>query len=195
MKLTTKKKRIIALLVMMVALFVLALLVSSTSAYRSKRANEKLNNVDTYKMESYSEVNSAKVMKALASGKSKKLAKLMVNAEGADALMEFADWKKADFENAVSLGSGSLMKEPDENGKMEVDERFFVDVDGQKYVLFIESSTSRWGRKNDGVSAIGATTYDHFDDMDYEWNGEPDDESVLAGALMWNSGADENEEE
>lgn len=194
MKFTTDKKRIAALLVMMVALFVIALLISSLVTYKSKRANEKLDNVDTYKMESYSETNSAKVMKALASGKSKKLSKLMVSSEGADELMDFADWKNADFKNAVSLGSGSLMKAPDKNGKMEVDERFFVDVDGQKYVLFIESSTSRWGRKNDGVSAIAATTYDHFDEMDYEWNGEPDDESVLAGNLIWNSGSDKDEE-
>ena len=195
MKQTAKKKRITALIVLMAVLFVLALAISSIATYKSKRANEKLGSVDVYEMQDYSAENSAKVMKALASGKAGDLAKIMVSSEGADALVEFADWKNADFENAVSLGSGSLMQGPDDKGKMEVDERFFVDIDGKKYVLFIETATSRWGRQNDGVSAVGATTYEHFDDMDYEWNGEPDDESVLAGSLMWNAGSDKKKNE
>jgi hypothetical protein len=107
--------------------------------------------------------------------------------------MEFADWKKADFENAVSMGAGSLTTAPDENGKMDISERFFVDIGDTRYLLFVETSTSRWGRANDGVSAVAVTTLEHFDELDWDWNGEPDDSSVLAGKLLWNAGKGDEE--
>ena len=100
--------------------------------------------------------------------------------------MEFADWSKADFKNAESLGAGSLTAAPDESGRMDVSERFFVEAGDKKYVLFIETLTSRWGRKNEGVTAVGVTTYKHFDDTGFAWNGKKDDSSALAGELWWN---------
>lgn len=178
-------KRIAALAVLAVVLVLVTAAISSHSAYKAERENEKLEDVDIYTMHEFSEQNSAAVMKALASGDSRKLADKMIDPEGAEAVAEFADWKKADFDNAVSLGSGSLEEAPDDKGSQEVSERFFVDVEGTRYVFFIETSTSRWGRNNDGVSAVAVTTFDHFDDLDWNWNGEPDDNSVLAGTLLW----------
>ena len=144
------KQRIIALAVMMVILLLLATAISAHNTYKTKRQNEK-----------YSETNSAAVMKALASGDSKKLESLLIDPEGAAALMEYADWKNADFDKAVSMGSGSLSDGPDKQGMMDISERFFVDIGDVRYLLFIESSTSRWGRENDGVSAVAATTLEH----------------------------------
>jgi hypothetical protein len=144
-------------------------------------------------MSEFSASNSERVMKALASGNSKKLEKQMIDSEGAAAVMEFADWKNADFEKAISMGAGSLTTAPDENGKMDISERFFVDIGDTRYLLFVETSTSRWGRANDGVSAVAVTTLEHFDELDWDWNGEPDDSSVLAGKLLWNAGKGDEE--
>ena len=180
------KQRIIALVILALVLVLVTTAISTYSTYKTKRANEKLKTVDVYNMHEFSEANSDLVMKALASGNSDKLAKKMTDPEGTAAVMEYADWKKADFDNAVSMGSGSLTDGPDENGNMDISERFFVDIDDVRYVLFIETSTSRWGRINDGVSAVAVTTLEHFDELDWNWNGEPDEESVLAGELWWN---------
>jgi hypothetical protein len=186
------KLRIIVLVAIMLVLLVVTTLISSNHAYKTRRANEKLKSVDMYRVHEYSEENSDIVMKALASGNSEKLAKAMIDSEGAAAVMDFADWKKADFENAVSLGSGSLDEGgADDNGLMEVSERFFVDIGDQRYVLFVETATSRWGRSNDGISAVAVTTFEHFDDLDWNWNGEPDDNSVLAGKLLWDAGQED----
>ena len=70
---------------------------------------------------------------------------------------------------------------------MDVSERIFVDIDGTRYVLFVETLTSRWGRDNEGISAIAATSFEHFDALDYAWSGEADDQSALAGSLFWTS--------
>ena len=180
-------QRLLVLAVLAAVVFAAATAISSHNTYKAKRQSEKLDTVDVYAMHEYSEQNSAAVMKALASGDSGKLTDKLIYPEGAAAVMEFADWKKADFDNAVSMGSGSLDAAPNENGDMEISERFFVDIEGTKYVLFIETATSRWGRNNDGVSAVGVTSYKHFDELDWNWNGESDDSSVLAGKLLWNA--------
>ena len=122
------------------------------------------------------------VMKALKAGSADKLGALMINPKGAEDVAGFADWTKADFAEAVSLGAGSLSAAPDKKGMMEIGERFIVSVGEQKYVLYIETLTSRHGMNNDGVSAVGVTTYEHFDELGYGWNGEKDDSSALAGA-------------
>ena len=109
----------------------------------------------------------------------------MISSDGIESVVNFADWKQADFDNAVSMGSGSLSGEPDADGRLDESERFFVYVGSNRYVFFIETQTSEYGRKNDGISAIGVTTFSHFDATDYAWNGEKDDQSVLAGQLFW----------
>ena len=185
MKKSIVLRRIIVLAIAAALLFMAAFFVSSNSAYKNRRENEKLDSIDIYEMHAFSEENSKAVMKALASGNADKLAKLMISTEGAESVMDFADWKKADFDDAVSMGSGSLGKGTDENGVTDISERFFVDIDGQRYLLFVETQTSRWGRINDGVSAVAVTTMEHFDELDWMWNGEPDDYSALAGELLW----------
>ncbi len=187
---TKNKKRNIRLLLF--ALLILAVLFaalffsSRSSAYKQRLAEEKLTTVDFYSMQNYCGKNAAAVMDALKTGNTKKLETLMIDPSGAEALMSFAEWKNADFEGATSMGAGSLTPEPDENGRMDISERFIVNVGEVKYVLFVETLTSRWGMNNDGVSAVSATTFGHFDGTDYAWNGEADDQSVVAGSLWWN---------
>ena len=182
------KKRIIALVIFAAILLLLTMAIVAHSTYKAKRQNEHLKNIDFYKMSEFSEKNSELVMKALASGDSKKLEKLMIDSEGAAAVMEFTDWKSADFDKVVSMGAGSLTEAPDENGNMDISERFLVDIGDTRYLLFVETSTSRWGRSNDGVSAVAVTTLEHFDELGWNWSGEPDEHSVLAGKLLWNAG-------
>lgn len=179
-------KILICSLLILALIFALTAMISSKKAYEEKRASEQLTELDFNSMQAFSTENASAVMDALKSGNKDKLGKLMSNTGGIDEVMNFAKWSKADFKNAVSLGAGSLTAAPDGAGKMDINERFFVDIGDTKYVLFIETLTSRWGRDNDGVSAIGVTTYAHFDEKGYDWNGEPDDQSVLAGELWWN---------
>lgn len=185
-----KKKRsnriLTAALIVLALIFVLVAVRASKATYDRKVAEEKLTEVDFYSMQSFCGENAKAVMDALKSGSKDKLASLMPGASGVEDVMEFADWSKADFKKAESMGAGSLTASPDESGKMDISERFFVEVGDKKYVLFIETLTSRWGRKNEGVSAVGVTTYEHFDDTGFAWNGEADDHSALAGELWWN---------
>ena len=181
--------RLILVLLILVLIFVETAIVTASRVKEKRiaadrKGPETIAGLDIAKMNKYSGTNSAKVFIALKSGSSSKLGKLMIDPSGADDVMSFADWTDADFENAVSMGSGSLSPSPDAEGRMDVGERFFVDAGDSRYVFYIETLTSDYGRKNDGVSAVGVTSYEHFDATDYEWNGEADDESALAGALF-----------
>ena len=120
-------------------------------------------------------------MKAMKSGSAEKLGAEMIDPKGAETVMSFADWTKADFDNAVSMGAGSLSETPDKNGMMDISERFIVTVGEQKYVLYIETLTSRHGMNNEGVKVVAATTYEHFDQSGYVWSGDADDSSAVAG--------------
>lgn len=178
--------KIIVFLALVIALFVGVTIYDADKTYSERKANETITTVDTYSMNNYCRENAEAVMQALKKGKKADLETLMISSKGIKNVMRYADWSKADFKNAVSMGSGSLTKEPDEHGCMDVSERFFVKVGDTKYVFFIETRTSRLGRDNDGVSAIGVTTFSHFDATDYAWNGENDSSSALAGSLFWN---------
>ena len=176
---------IIALL-FLALIFVLAVILGSESAYEKRRATEQLTELDFNSMQAFSTENTAVVMDALKSGSKGKLEDLMPDTGGLDGVMNFAKWNKADFKKAVSMGAGSLTAAPDGSGKMDINERFFVDIGDTRYVIFVETLTSRWGRENEGISAIGVTTYDHFSELEYNWNGEADEKSALAGELWWN---------
>lgn len=177
--------KIIVFVALVIALFVGVTVKTATKTYNERVAAESFDTLDTYKMQEYCHENAEAVMDALKSGKTDNLEALMVKAKGAGEVMEFAKWKDADFKNAISMGSGSLTVKPDKKGRMDVSERFFVNIGKKKYMIFIETQTSRWGRTNDGVSAVGVTTFAHFDATDYAWNGEDDGESALAGKLLW----------
>lgn len=177
--------KIIIFVALVLVLFVGVTVKTANRTYDERVASESFDTLDTYKMQEYCHDNCEAVMDALKSGKVAKLEDLLVKDKGAQSVMDFADWSNADFKHAVSMGSGSLTVKPNKKGRMDVSERFFVDVGSKKYMLFIETQTSRWGRTNDGVSAVGVTTFAHFDATDYAWNGEDDGESALAGKLLW----------
>jgi hypothetical protein len=177
-----KSNQILLIMVLLLALvFLIVTIVTAKNTYNKKVAEEKITEPDFYSMAKYSEENSKAVMKALKSGNAEKLGNLMIDPKGAEDVAGFAVWKDADLDNAVSLGAGSLSSAPDKNGRMDISERIFVPVGEQKYVLYIETLTSRHGMVNEGISAIGVTTYEHFDALGYGWNGEKDDESAVAG--------------
>ena len=186
MKKTINGLKIIVFVVLVAAVLIGMISHTASKIYQERKANEKLTTVDTYAMNNYCKENADAVMNALKKGDKSALEKLMIKSNGIDEVIKFADWSKADFENAVSMGSGSLTKTPNKNGRQDVSERFFVKAGDTKYVFFIETRTSRLGRDNDGVSAIGVTTFSHFDATDYAWNGENDGYSALAGNLFWN---------
>ena len=179
---------------LIIFIILLALIFACTAALTARRtissgraeAKKEITTLDKYSMSEYSTKNTEAVFSALKAGDEAALKKLLIDANGAEDVMKFADWPSADFEKAVSMGSGSLTAEPDKKGRMDESERFFVDIGDSRYVFFIETLTEDYGRVNKGVSAIGVTTYSHFNATDYEWNGEKDDESVLAGELFWN---------
>ena len=179
-------KILICALIILALIFALAAVIGSRTAYDKKLASEQLTELDFNSMQAFSAENSKAVMDALKSGSKGKLEDLLPNTGGIDELMSFAEWKKADFKKAVSMGAGSLTAAPDGSGKMDVSEMFLVDIGDTKYVLFIETLTSRLGRNNEGVTAVGATTYEHFEAAERNWAGEPDEQSVLAGKLWWN---------
>lgn len=185
------KKGTRTLLIFITALAVIFVAVTVWTAsgrFKELKAGEQFSEVDYYSMQSYCDENAAAVMSALKSGNSEKLSTLIMgesNEEGAKAVTDFADWKKADFDNITGMGAGSLSPAPDAEGRMDISERFFVDAGGQKYVLLVETVTSRWGRTNDGISAVCVTTYDHFNELDYSWNGKADGMTVSCGALFW----------
>ena len=177
-----KSNQILLVLALTMALaFVVVMIITARSTYNKKVAEEKITEPDFYAMTEFSKENSDAVLKALKSGSAEKLGNLMIDPKGAENVIGFAGWGDADLENAVSMGAGSFSDAPDEKGMMDISERFIVPVGEQKYVLYIETLTSRHGMKNEGVKVVGATTYEHFDQLDYAWNGEQDDSSAVAG--------------
>ena len=173
-------------LLLMAVLFVCVFAVMEVRTFRGRIAAESFDTTDFYSMQRFSSENSDKVLSALGSGNMKKLTGLLDDAEGAEEVMRFADWRKADFDKAVSYGAGSLSTAADSGGRIDIGEKYVVQAGETKYVIYIETLTSRWGRRNEGVSAVGVTTYSHYKDLDGNWSGEKDDESALAGTLFWN---------
>lgn len=181
--------KILIFVALVIALFLGVTTYTARKTYNERRANEHFTEVDRYSMDEFCLTNTQAVMEALQSGESSNLEKLMAEGmeggDDADKLIAFANWEKADFEKAVSMGSGSLMAAPDKNGRMDVSERSIIKIGKKEYILFVETLTSRWGRTNDGISSIGITTFENFDALDYAWCGEKDKHSVLMGTLFW----------
>ena len=181
----SKKKRstiiLLAALIIMLLVFAAVTVGIAKSTYKRNVAEEKITEPDFYSMSEFSEKNSESVMKALKDGDAEKLKTLINDSTGVEELLDFADWADADLENVTSMGAGSLSAAPDKKGRMDISERFFVNVGDHRYVLYIETLTSRHGMVNEGVSLVGATTYEHFDELDYNWNGDKDDSSAAAG--------------
>ena len=183
MKSKKKKSTIILLAALIIMVFVFAAVTFSVakSTYKRNVAEEKITEPDFYSMAEFSAKNSENVMKALKAGDAEKLKTLMKDSTGVEELLDFTDWADADIENVTSMGAGSLSAAPDKKGRMDISERFFVNVGDHRYVLYIETLTSRHGMVNEGVSLVGATTYEHFDELGYDWNGDKDNSSAAAG--------------
>lgn len=185
MKKAINGAKIIVFIAVVAAIFIGVTVLSAHKTYSDRREAEHFTEVDSYSMFEYCEKNVDLVLDALQTGRVELFDKICIDPTGAEDLLAFANWSEADMAEAVSMGEGSLMAKPDKDGCMDVSERAFVKIGKKKYVLFIETRTSRWGRTNDGVSAIAATTFEHFDATDYAWAGEKDGESVLVGELFW----------
>ena len=182
-------------LLLMAVLFVCVFAAMEVRTYRAQIAGESFDSTDFYSMQGFASKNSEKVLSALSSGNMKKLSKLIGDAEGAEEVMRFADWRKADLDKAVSYGAGCLSTSADSRGRTEIAEKYVVQANETKYVIYIETLTSRWGRKNEGVSAVGVTTYSHYKELDGNWNGDKDEESALAGTLFRDSEEQSKEKE
>lgn len=186
MKRGKRKTGLLIYAILVLALFTALCAFTAKKTFSDLKANESFEEVDYFSMQKYSDRNSKLVFSALKSGKTDKLKKKMISSDGLDEVLAFTDWSQADYDNTVGLGAGSLSAKPDSDGRIDMSERFFIDVGDTKYVLFVESVSSRWGRTDEGISAVAVTTYSHFeDDLDWNWCGEKDDRSALTGKLFW----------
>jgi len=180
-----KKKKstqiLIVMFLLMALVFTIVAIRTAKGTYSKKVAEENITEPDFYAMAGFSADNSKAVMKALKSGSAEKLGALLIDPTGAEDVVGFTDWSNADMDNAVSLGAGSFSSAPDKKGRMDISERFIITAGDERYVLYVETFTSRHGMTNEGVSAVGVTTYEHFDALDYDWNGDKDDDSAVAG--------------
>lgn len=150
-------------------------------AYQKRVSEEHFTEVDTYKLSVYSEENAEAVLKALKSGDKEALEKLFTESVDAAALMKYADWSTINDKKTKTLGGGSYMFEPDKSGRMDFGETFWVTTSKGTYVLYIQTVCSRFGKANDGVSAVAATTWEHYDSIDWLWKWQTDKNEVLAG--------------
>ena len=180
-------------LLLLAVLFVCSFAFSAFRTFEKRLKSESFDQVDFYSMSGFSAENSEKVIKALESGNLKKLIKLVGDEAGAEEVMGFADWRNANFDTAVSYGAGSYSTSTDKNGRTDIAERLVVQVGETKYMLYIETLTSRWGRKNEGVDAVAVIPYARYSELD-TWNGEKDEESALAGTLFRDRGEDSKEQ-
>ena len=198
MALSTEKKgknnRLQIFLLLLAVLFVCAFAFSAVRTYEKRMKTESFDQVDFHSMAGFSAENSENVIKTLKSGNLKKFVKLVGDEAGAEDVMGFADWRNANFDTAVSYGAGSYSTSPDEKGRTDIAERIVVQVGETKYMLYIETLTSRWGRKNEGVDAVAVIPYTRYSELDTTWNGEKDEESVLAGTLFRDRGEDSKEQ-
>ena len=172
---------------LMVLVFAIVTIKTASSTYNKKVAEEKITEPDFYAMSEFSADNSQAVIKALKAESAEKLKSLMIDSKGIEDVLGFASWSDADIADVISLGAGSLSTAPDKNGKIDINERFIIPIGDQKYVLYVETLTSRHGMNNEGVSVIAATTYEHFDQLGYNWNGAADDGSAVAGKAFVNN--------
>ena len=149
--------------------------------YQTRVSEEHFTEVDTYKLSVYSEENAEAVLKALKSGNEEALEKLFTESVDASDLMKYADWSTINDKKTKTLGGGSYMFEPDKSGRMDFGETFWVTTSKGTYVLYIQTVGSRYGKANDGVSAVAATTWKHYDSIDWLWKWQTDKNEVLAG--------------
>lgn len=150
--------------------------------YEKNVANEHFTEQDTYKMSEFSEENSTKAIKALKKKDVDALKELMIDDSNVKKLVNYVDWSEINLKKTKTLGGGSYMSEPNSDGKMDFGEMYWVKIDGKKYIMYIQTVCSRYGRGNDGIQAIAVTTDKHYEAIDWEWEWQEDNETMLAGS-------------
>ena len=181
MKRKKSNQTLLICFLLMALIFAIVTIKTASSTYNKKVAEEKITEPDFYAMSEFSANNSQAVIKALKAESAEKLKSLMIDSNGIEDVLGFASWSDADIADIISLGAGSFSTAPDKDGKIDISERFVIPVGDQKYVLYVETLTSRHGMNNEGVSVIAVTTYEHFDQLGYDWNGAADESSAVAG--------------
>lgn len=178
------KNNIIIILVLILTLIVSAFIVVKVARYTYSKnvANEHFTEQDTYKMSVYSEENSTKALKALRDKDVDDLKELLIDDTHAEELINYADWSEINLEKTRTLGGGSYMSEPDSNGRMDFGEMYWVKTGNKKYIMYIQTVCSRYGKANDGIQAIAVTTEDHYEAIDWEWEWQEDDKTLIAGS-------------
>ena len=153
--------------------------------YQERVNNEQNTELDVYKMQKYAVDNTEKVLEALVAGDSDEIAELVPRATNVKELMEYADWENLDLDKKTSFGTGSFMPKPDKNGKMDVGELITLKTQNGKYVMYVQTVTSRYGIIDDGVSCIAVAKWKHYDDTDYSWDWKTDSETLRVGKAFY----------
>lgn len=174
-----KQDMLIALSVIVVLLFAIMLFVAFAS-YKYATKHFPARALDYYKIQEYSLENSEDVFESLANG-GEGLRELMAGRENVHELLKFADWESGDYENVRSFGGGNFSKRCNDKGQIEYADMWWVPIGDEKYMIYIQSVSSRYGRDNDGVKCIAVTSYSHYSDIDGEWDWRTDDETVRIG--------------
>ena len=153
--------------------------------YQERVNSETSKDLDVYKMQKYAHENAEEILKALEKCDAEKLEESINEPSNVEELINYADWKKLDKKGSTSFGTGSFMPKPDKEGKMDVGEQIILKVGKEKYALYVQTLTSRYGKINDGVTCVAVTTFKHFDEIDYLWLWQSDSKTLRAGKAFY----------
>lgn len=153
--------------------------------YEERVAAETNEKVDVYKMQNYAHENAEMVLKALKKSDTDKIQDNMRKPADLTKLMNYADWKDLDIKCKTSFGTGSFMPKPDKKGRMDVGEQIMLKAGNTKYVIYVQTLTSRCGKIDEGITCIAVTTFKHFDEIDYAWLWQTDSSTLRAGKAFY----------
>lgn len=176
--------KIVVFIILIIGIIIAVTTITARLTYKNKIAEEQFTEPDMYKMQEYSNKNSMGVFQALKDGDRKILGELVISNDNFDKLLKYANWDQMDIDKVSSSGAGSMMPKPDKNGRMDVVEMFGVKIGGKKYVVYIQTVVSRWGKANDGVSCIAVTTTKRYEETDGELDWKTDKEVIRAGKMF-----------
>lgn len=178
-----KKKKtgdlVLALIVVLV-MFIAAMYISAQLTYKYAKTHLYTTEMDWYNVQDYNMKNCNKVFDALKNG-GEGLNDIIIEDVDITPLMDYANWENAEFEDIRAFGGGNTSLEPDSKGRIEYGDMWCVTIDGDRYMMYIQSISSRYGRNNDGVSFIAVTHWSHYDNIDWEWDWDDDEHTVTLG--------------
>lgn len=175
-----KKLDLLKAIMVVILIFVAIMFVTSYATYYFAKANLSTKVLDEFQVQEFSSENCDAVFKALKGGGAG-LGDLMDEGTKTRKLLDYAEWPSADFEDKMSLGGGSFMDGADAEGYYAYEDIWSVYVNDERYIMCIQTVTSRYGRENDGVSCIAISTWDHYLGIDREWDIDNDENTVLIG--------------